>query len=71
MSNKCDLEEQTAVSEVEGQALAARIGAAFVEVNAKAGHNIVEVHENMANHSVLSDWGPLYTHSIHCIVVQM
>ena len=44
MSNKCDLEEQTAVSEVEGQALAARIGAAFVEVNAKAGHNIVEVH---------------------------
>lgn len=44
MSNKCDLEEHTAVSEVEGQALAARIGAAFVEVNAKAGHNIVEVH---------------------------
>ena len=43
VSNDCGLEKQREVSEVEGIAMAARIGAAFLKVNAKTGHNIMEV----------------------------
>jgi len=43
VGNVCDLEEQREVSEVEGKAMAAQIGTAFLEVNAKTGHNVMEV----------------------------
>ena len=43
VGHKCDLEERRVVSHEEGEKMAATMGAAFLEVNAKTGESIKQV----------------------------